>query len=63
MVSAIVRPDGWLSDLQLQLATSDEDEFKISAAQTVSFWRYTPMEVEGCPVPTMVVVNVRYQLY
>ena len=63
VVSAIVRPDGWLSDLQLQLATSDEDEFKISAAQTVSFWRYTPMEVEGCPVPTMVVVNVRYQLY
>jgi TonB family protein len=60
IVSAVIRHDGWISDLKLERTDSENDEFAISAAQTVGFWRYRPALVDGCPVPTRLLVNVTY---
>ena len=62
ILQALVYEDGWVGDIEVLRSSGPDPEFKVSAAQTVSFWRYKPAMQDGCPVAAYFTVVANYEI-
>ena len=60
---ARIYEDGSVGDMDLVRSNSSQPGFARAAADTVSFWRYRPAMVDGCPVAVYFDILVRFRLY
>jgi TonB family protein len=63
ILQVIIYEDGWVGHIELLRRSQSEIQFFTTASQTVSFWRYRPAMINGCPVPVYSTVFVNFSLH
>ena len=60
MVTGLLREDGSLSNLRALNVAGKSTAFAVAAVNAVSFWRFEPPRVAGCPATTTLQVEVKF---
>jgi TonB-like protein len=59
--SAVIREDGTVSRVRLDDG-QPRDEFTVAGGNVLSFWRYEPATLDGCPVSVVFKVIVQFRM-
>jgi TonB family protein len=61
IIRVMLQDDGTLWEPTVLRNTTDDRELETSAVHTISFWRFKPLSLLGCPVSTFTTVMVSYE--